>query len=87
MQKKIEIPTLLFWENGNSWYGSKGETRFFIEPVETENAGRELAAEVWRGPMTKELSEILGRNRFPLSEDGLREVTEWLEQWSAQLSQ
>ena len=85
MQKKIEIPTLLFWENGNSWYGSKGETRFFIEPVETEDAGRELSAEVWRGPMTRELSEILATNRFPLSEDGLKKVTEWLEQWALQL--
>ena len=33
MLPPIEIPTLLFWENGNTWYGSKGQARFFIQPV------------------------------------------------------
>ena len=30
MSEHMEMPTLLFWENGNVWYGSKGNTRFFI---------------------------------------------------------
>ena len=32
----IEIPTQLFWENGNSWYGSLGNARFFIKPEAPE---------------------------------------------------
>ena len=32
----IYIPTMLFWENGNTWYGSKGPARFFIQPVKHE---------------------------------------------------
>ena len=38
MLPPIEIPTLLFWENGNTWYGSKGQARFFIQPVTHEAA-------------------------------------------------
>ena len=34
------IPTLSFWENGNSWYGSLGQARFFIQPQE-EGAQRD----------------------------------------------
>ena len=36
MLTPIELPTLLFWENGNSWYGSKGMARFFIKPETPE---------------------------------------------------
>ena len=37
MLSPIEIPTMLFWENGNTWYGSKGEARFFIPPSSPED--------------------------------------------------
>ena len=37
MLSPIEIPTMLFWENGNTWYGSKGEARFFIHPSSHED--------------------------------------------------
>ena len=69
----IYIPTLLFWENGNSWYGSCGQARFFVRPVrEKGEEGQEappprLEAELWRGLLTRELSEILERAAFPLS--------------------
>ena len=88
------IPTLLFWENGNSWYGSKGLARFFIRPVKhapTEEAPdiiphTTLDIELWRGPLTKELSEILTTASFPLSEEGLTQVTGWLEDQAVQLN-
>ena len=32
----IYLPTLLFWENGNSWYGSLGQARFFLKPETPE---------------------------------------------------
>ena len=87
----VTIPTLLFWENGNTWYGSKGLARFFIHPVivkSDENASSEhtLEVELWRGPLTKQLSEVLQTASFPLSEDGLASLTDWLEQQAAVLN-
>ena len=69
------IPTLSFWENGNSWYGSLGQARVFIQP----QAGQ-LTVQLWRGPLTKELSEILAETAFPLSPEGLDQLTAWLDQ-------
>lgn len=80
----IEIPTLLFWENGNSWYGSWGDARFFIKPENSED-GKQLAIQFWRGPLTLELSEILSTAVFPLSEEGLLQTTAWLEERAAQI--
>lgn len=80
----IMIPTLLFWENKNTWYGSKGLARFFIKPVSTETedgqTNHELQIELWRGPLTKELSEVIATTAFPMSEDGLAQTTAWLEE-------
>ena len=56
MMESIQIPTLLFWENGNSWYGSLGRMRFFARPEQSEDPeGRQLAVQVWR-----ELPAFLG---------------------------
>ena len=82
----IELPTLLFWENGNTWYGSKGLTRFFLRPIREEGSGR-LEAEVWRGPLTRELSEILYTAAFPLSEEGLSQLTAWLEERAGEMNE
>lgn len=82
----ILIPTMLFWENGNTWYGSKGLLRFFIKPVKQEDAGTTLDIELWRGPLAKEFSEIMETASFPLSEEGLTQVTAWLEERAAQVN-
>lgn len=79
---EIFIPTMLFWENGNTWYGSLGNTRFYIAPQEEQ-----LHVQLWRGPLTKELSQIEEETDFPLSEDGLAEMTAWLEKRSAEMNQ
>ena len=88
---EILIPTMLFWENGNSWYGSKGNARFFIKTQKHEEEGdvpahTTLEAEVWRGPLTKALSEILSTASFPLSEEGLSQLVDWLEGQAASLN-
>ena len=82
----ILIPTMLFWENGNTWYGSKGLLRFFIKPVKQEDTGTTLDIELWRGPLAKEFSEIMETAFFPLSEEGLTQVTAWLEERAAQVN-
>ena len=69
------IPTLSFWENGNSWYGSLGQARFFIQPQEDR-----LTVQLWRGPLTKELCETLAETSVPLSPEGLDQLTAWLDQ-------
>lgn len=80
----IMIPTLLFWENKNTWYGSKGLARFFIQTaaVEQEDGStqNQLQIELWRGPLSKQFSEILTTAAFPVSEEGLIQTTAWLEE-------
>lgn len=86
--KPIELPTLLFWENGNSWYGSQGAARFFLKPETPEGADApQLTAQLWRGPMSMEGSEILDTAAFPLSQAGLDQAAAWLEERSASLNQ
>ena len=75
------IPTLSFWENGNSWYGSLGQARFFIQPQEGQ-----LTLQLWKGPLTKEFSEILAETSFPLSPEGLDQLTAWLNQQAEELN-
>ena len=86
----IMIPTLLFWENKITWYGSKGLARFFIKPVSIEVAeGKnewQLHVELWRGPLTKDLSEIIATAAFPMTDDGLAQTTAWLEDQAAQMN-
>ena len=76
----IEIPTLLFCENGNSWYGSLGDTRFFIKPEAPEGEDRRLSVQLWRGPLSMELSEIIATAAFPVTEEGLAQTVSWLEE-------
>lgn len=83
----IEIPTLLFWENGNSWYGSLGNARFFIKPeAPEEGQDKQLIVRFWRGPLAMDLSEILATASFPVSEEGLTQTTVWLEAQAAALN-
>lgn len=81
----IEIPTLLFWENGNSWYGSLGNTRFFIKPEAPEGENRRLSVQLWRGPLSMELSEIIATAAFPVTEEGLSQTVSWLEERAAEI--
>ena len=83
----IEIPTLLFWENGNSWYGSLGSLRFFIKP-EASDGGEEkqLSVQIWKGPLAMELSEITATAAFPLTEEGLAQTAAWLAERAAEIN-
>ena len=81
---KIEIPTLLFWENGNSWYGSLGNARFFIKPESPEGAaGLQLSIQFWKGPLAMDLSEITDTASFPVTQEGLAQAAAWLEERAA----
>ena len=86
----IMIPTLLFWENKNTWYGSKGLARFYIKTAAVEQEHGQslpmLEIELWRGPLTKEFSEIIATASFPVSESGLEQTVAWLEAQAAVLN-
>lgn len=78
--RHIELPTLLFWENGNSWYGSSGSTRFFVRPEVPDGAEeKQLTVRVWRGPLEMARSELLATAAFPVTEEGLKQTAAWLE--------
>lgn len=81
----IEIPTLLFWKNNNSWYGSLGEARFFIKPETPEGGEKQLNVQFWRGPLSMALSKIIASAAFPVTEEGLAQTTAWLEEQAARL--
>ena len=83
--KPIMLPTMLFWENENTWYGSKGTARFFLQTQKVEDApegqpDRIFRAQVWRGPFTKALSEIVAEETFPLTEEGREAMIRYLKE-------
>ncbi len=84
----IFIPTLLFWENGNTFYGSQGQARFFIQPICLEDSQQvpQLNVELWQGPFTRELSQVIETASFPLTQEGLAQTTRWLEEQAAALN-
>ena len=83
----IYLPTLLFWENGNSWYGSLGQARFFLKPETPEGEEvPQITARLWRGPLAMEFSQILDTARFPVTQEGLEAATAWLEARAKQLN-
>lgn len=94
------IPTYSYWFNKNSWYGSMGQARFFIQPTtldkEDPNDPNEpvrirLDVQLWRGPLTLSLSEVLSTESFLLLEDSadsdLAAMSRWLEEQAVPLNQ
>lgn len=73
MEPSIFLPTLSHWEYGNEWSGERGAARFLIVPAE----GR-LTAELWRGPLCRELAQVERTARFPISQEGLSALEQWL---------
>lgn len=85
----VFLPTYSFWINGNDWYGSLGQARFYIQPVAEEDAPPDrLTVQFWRGPLTLELSDVLDTQTFPLGQEGegLSDLAAWLETQAAHLN-
>ena len=93
------IPTYSYWLNANSWYGSLGLARFFIKPtvLDKENPDDpdeplriQLDVQLWKGPLTLELSEVLATQDFLLleasAEDDRLALALWLEEQAAVLN-
>lgn len=74
MVPSITLPTLGHFLNGNGWLGSAGLLRFQIEkPQEGE-----MTAVLWQGPFSRPYAQELERQTFPVTEEGLVAVTQYL---------
>ncbi len=83
---ELYIPTLHTFAMKNSFTGSCGQFRFNITPnvvmatpKEVDFAQSSIQAEFWHGPFCYELSQIEGKQSFPMSEEGRLAMKTWLE--------
>lgn len=74
MGKPISLPTLSHFQNGNGWLGSAGVLRFQIE----KPAEGEMTAVLWQGPFSRPYAQEIERQTFPVSEEGLTAVLDYL---------
>ena len=81
MNDQIFIPTLSHWEYGNEWSGERGRARFLIVPADGQ-----MNVEMWLGPMAREFSQPELTASFPISEEGIRDMTAWLLDSAARLN-
>ena len=84
--QELYIPTLHTFEMDNIFTGSQGAFRFRIQPnvikktqkeVDLENSS--ITAEFWHGPFCYELSDMEGKESFPMSEEGRLQMKQWLQ--------
>lgn len=82
---EIFLPTLHTFENGNVFTGSYGLLRFRAKPEivmlsakEVDMEKSSVNVELWHGEFCYEKSEMEQEQTFPLSEEGLLAIREWL---------
>ena len=73
--KMLDLPGLLYFQNGGVYKGSAKGTRYKISPADDK-----LAVEIWSEPCCYEKAEILERVEFELSDSGRSEMVKWLEE-------
>ena len=71
----MDLPGLLYYQNGGVYKGSAKGTRYKISPADDK-----LAVEIWLEPYCYEKAEILERVEFELSDNGRSEMVKWLEE-------
>lgn len=74
MLKPITLPSLSHFLNGNGWLGSAGLMRFQIE----KPADGEMTAVLWQGPFSRPYAQEIERQAFPVSDEGLAAVLDYL---------
>jgi hypothetical protein len=75
------IPSLSHWQLGNCWSGSIGRASYYVTPrtrEEGEEKLPELFVEVWTGPTCYELSTAEITSTFPVTQEGLGQLHDWL---------
>lgn len=74
MSDKFYMPGLSHFENDNGWTGSRGVLNYEIERPQE---GR-MRVVTWCGPFSRDYAQEDGEAHFPLSEEGIGEMTQWL---------
>ena len=80
MEHEIFLPTLSSMEYGNVWTGSRKNARWKIVPE-----GGQMNVEVWPGPLCYECSTVTNTAQFPISEEGIEQLRQWLFDRSEEL--
>ena len=84
---ELFIPTLHTFAMDNIFTGSCGTFRFRAKPEVVKLPGSKeidfeqstIVAEFWHGPYCYELSQMEGREVFPMTEEGRENMKSWLE--------
>ena len=84
--KEIYLPTLHWFAMKNPFTGSWGDFRFKAEPKvimatpkEVDFEQSTIHVEYWHGLYCYEKSEMEAEKTFPMTEEGLKLMREWLE--------
>ncbi|MCQ2420223.1 MAG: hypothetical protein MJ118_03730 [Clostridia bacterium] len=82
---EIFLPVLHSFENENVFTGSCGMLRFKVTPAIIKKTPKEvdmdassMKCEYWHGMFCYEKSTMEGEQVFPLSEEGRRDMQNWL---------
>ncbi len=80
------VPTLHYFAMNNIFTGSMGTFRFRAAPAvvmktpkEVDMEASSIHVEFWHGPLCYEKSQMEGEGTFPMSQEGVREMTHWLQ--------
>lgn len=79
------LPVLSHFQNENPWSASAGRMRYRILPApapEPEAETGTLTVQVWEGPWAYEFSTVEETKTFPLNQEGLDALPQWLTQWA-----
>lgn len=71
----LYIPNYMSFHNDNTFLGSFRGLRFKLSPnLEEKN----ILAEYWYGPLCYEKSQMDGTSTFPLTQEGIDDMTAWI---------
>lgn len=83
---EVFLPTLHWFAMTNTFSGSCGDFRFMAKPKvimatpkEVDFEESTIECEFWHGMLCYELSEMEGKETFPMSEEGRQAMKDWLE--------
>lgn len=69
----MDLPGLLYFQNGGIFTGSKDNARYIIKPIDTR-----FCVQSWQGPYCYDKSEIEDTQEFELNDSGRSAMMEWL---------
>lgn len=73
----IHVPNYMSFHNDNIFLGSYQGLRFKLSPNVEELT---IRGEYWFGPLCYELSTMDGEETFPMSDEGIAALKDWLRE-------